>query len=59
MFPTVFSPFSLRGLALKNRIVSTPHSDGMAEDGLPRAWHAHCTPGLPVRGLLDMAQTPH
>ena len=34
MFPTLFSRFSLRGLALKNRIVSTPHSDGMAEDGL-------------------------
>jgi 2,4-dienoyl-CoA reductase-like NADH-dependent reductase (Old Yellow Enzyme family) len=34
MFPTLFSPFALRGFALRNRIVSTPHSDGMAEDGL-------------------------
>ena len=34
MFPTLFSPFALKGLTLKNRIASTPHSDGMAEDGL-------------------------
>jgi 2,4-dienoyl-CoA reductase-like NADH-dependent reductase (Old Yellow Enzyme family) len=34
MFPALFSPFSLRGLTLRNRIASTPHSDGMAEDGL-------------------------
>jgi N,N-dimethylglycine/sarcosine dehydrogenase len=34
MFPTLFSPFALRGFSLRNRIVSTPHSDGMAEDGL-------------------------
>jgi 2,4-dienoyl-CoA reductase-like NADH-dependent reductase (Old Yellow Enzyme family) len=34
MFPTLFSPFSLKGLTLRNRIASTPHSDGMAEDGL-------------------------
>jgi 2,4-dienoyl-CoA reductase-like NADH-dependent reductase (Old Yellow Enzyme family) len=34
MFPTLFSPLSIRGLTLRNRIASTPHSDGMAEDGL-------------------------
>src|SRR5215475_1038506 len=34
MFPTVFSPFSLKRLTLRNRIASTPHSDGMAENGL-------------------------
>jgi 2,4-dienoyl-CoA reductase-like NADH-dependent reductase (Old Yellow Enzyme family) len=34
MFPTLFSPLSLNGLTLRNRITSTPHSDGMAEDGL-------------------------
>jgi 2,4-dienoyl-CoA reductase-like NADH-dependent reductase (Old Yellow Enzyme family) len=33
MFPVLFSPFPLKRLTLKNRIVSTPHSDGMAEDG--------------------------
>jgi 2,4-dienoyl-CoA reductase-like NADH-dependent reductase (Old Yellow Enzyme family) len=34
MFPLLFSPFDLKGRPLKNRLVSTPHSDGMAEDGL-------------------------
>src|SRR5262245_15768086 len=34
MFSTLFSPFSLKRLTLPNRIASTPHSDGMAEDGL-------------------------
>ena len=34
MFDTLFSPLSLKTLTLKNRIASTPHSDGMAEEGL-------------------------
>ena len=34
MFPTLFSPLRLKGLTLRNRIASTPHSDGMAEGGL-------------------------
>jgi len=34
MFPTLFSPLTLNGATLRNRIASTPHSDGMAEDGL-------------------------
>jgi 2,4-dienoyl-CoA reductase-like NADH-dependent reductase (Old Yellow Enzyme family) len=34
MFPTLFSPLTIKRLTLKNRIASTPHSDGMAEDGL-------------------------
>jgi N,N-dimethylglycine/sarcosine dehydrogenase len=34
MFSTLFSPFRLKTLGLRNRIVSTPHSDGMAEAGL-------------------------
>jgi len=34
MFPTLFSPLSIKTLTLRNRIASTPHSDGMAEDGL-------------------------
>ncbi|HEV8674062.1 MAG TPA: FAD-dependent oxidoreductase [Methylomirabilota bacterium] len=37
MFQTLFSPFRLKGVTLRNRIVSTPHSDGMAEDGLVSA----------------------
>jgi 2,4-dienoyl-CoA reductase-like NADH-dependent reductase (Old Yellow Enzyme family) len=34
MFPHLFSPLTLKGVTLRNRIASTPHSDGMAEDGL-------------------------
>ena len=34
MFPTLFSPLAIKGLTLRNRIASTPHSDGMAEGGL-------------------------
>lgn len=34
MFPHLFSSFRLKGVTLRNRIVSTPHSDGMAEAGL-------------------------
>jgi dimethylglycine catabolism A len=34
MFPTLFSSLRLKGLTLRNRIASTPHSDGMAEGGL-------------------------
>jgi 2,4-dienoyl-CoA reductase-like NADH-dependent reductase (Old Yellow Enzyme family) len=34
MFVALFSPLSIKGLTLRNRIASTPHSDGMAEDGL-------------------------
>jgi N,N-dimethylglycine/sarcosine dehydrogenase len=34
MFPTLFSSLSIKTLTLRNRITSTPHSDGMAENGL-------------------------
>jgi N,N-dimethylglycine/sarcosine dehydrogenase len=34
MFATLFSPLRIKGLTLRNRVASTPHSDGMAEDGL-------------------------
>src|SRR5262245_4310378 len=34
MFPTLFSPLTIKKLTLRNRIASTPHSDGMAENGL-------------------------
>ena len=33
-WPTVFSPGTLRGREVKNRIVSTPHSTGWGHDGL-------------------------
>lgn len=32
--PRLFSPLALKGVTLRNRIVSTPHSDGMGDDGL-------------------------
>lgn len=32
----LLSPFKLNGLTLKNRVVSTPHSPGFAEDGMPK-----------------------
>ncbi len=34
MFPTLFSRLSIKTVTLRNRIASTPHSDGMAENGL-------------------------
>src|SRR6266540_5896912 len=34
MFPRLFAPLALKRVTLRNRIVSTPHSDGMAEAGL-------------------------
>jgi 2,4-dienoyl-CoA reductase-like NADH-dependent reductase (Old Yellow Enzyme family) len=34
MFPHLFSAFRLKGVTLRNRIVSTPHGDGLAEAGL-------------------------
>ena len=33
-FARLFAPLRLKGLTLQNRIVSTPHSDGMGVDGL-------------------------
>jgi 2,4-dienoyl-CoA reductase-like NADH-dependent reductase (Old Yellow Enzyme family) len=34
MFPRLFAPLALKRVTLRNRIASTPHSDGMAEAGL-------------------------
>ena len=33
-WPTLFSPFALRGRTVRNRITSTPHSTGWGHDGL-------------------------
>lgn len=33
-YPTVFSPLTLRGRTIPNRIVSTPHATGWGHDGL-------------------------
>jgi anthraniloyl-CoA monooxygenase len=37
--PPMFTPFQLRGLRLKNRVVVSPMSMYSAEDGLPNDWH--------------------
>jgi 2,4-dienoyl-CoA reductase-like NADH-dependent reductase (Old Yellow Enzyme family) len=34
MFPHLFSPLRVNGVTVRNRIVSTLHSDGMGEAGL-------------------------
>lgn len=34
-FPLLFSPFRLRGLEIRNRILSTGHQTFLAQDGLP------------------------
>ena len=37
--PPMFTPFTLRGLTLPNRIVVSPMCQYRAEDGLPDDWH--------------------
>ncbi len=37
--PAAFTPFSLRGMQLKNRIVMSPMGQYSAEDGLVSDWH--------------------
>jgi len=32
----LLTPFQLKNLTIKNRIISTPHSPGFAEDGMPK-----------------------
>ena len=43
MADPLFTPFTLKGLTLRNRIVSTSHEPAYGEDGLPgdryRAYH--------------------
>ena len=39
MTSALFSPFTLRGLTLKNRIVVSPMCQYSAEDGVPTDWH--------------------
>ncbi|MEO1612619.1 MAG: NADH:flavin oxidoreductase/NADH oxidase, partial [Pseudomonadota bacterium] len=44
MTPALFTPLTLRGLALKNRCVVAPMCQYAAEDGLANEWHfAHLT----------------
>ncbi len=37
--PPMFTPFTLRGLTLKNRVVVSPMAQYRCEDGLPGDWH--------------------
>jgi anthraniloyl-CoA monooxygenase len=37
--PPMFTPFSLRGMWLENRVVVSPMCQYSAEDGLPNDWH--------------------
>lgn len=39
MPPRLFSPFTLRSLALRNRIVVSPMCQYSSDDGLPTDWH--------------------
>lgn len=46
----LFSPFTLRGLTLRNRIVVSPMCQNSAVDGLPQPWHAMHIGSLAVSG---------
>ncbi len=37
--PPMFSPFHLRGMGLRNRVVVSPMAQYMAQDGTPGDWH--------------------
>ena len=37
--PPMFTPYTVRGLTLKNRVVVSPMAQYMAVDGLPGDWH--------------------
>lgn len=37
--PPIFSPFHLRGMQLRNRVVVSPMAQYMAKDGTPNDWH--------------------
>ncbi len=37
--PPMFTPFKLRGLTLKNRVIVSPMATYMAQDGLPKDFH--------------------
>lgn len=37
--PLLFTPLTLRGVRLRNRVVISPMCQYAAEDGLPNEWH--------------------
>lgn len=50
MSSALFSPITMRGLTLANRIVISPMSQNSAVDGLPRPWHAMHLGAMAVSG---------
>lgn len=50
MASVLFSPFGLRDLTLRNRIVVSPMCQNSAVDGLPTPWHAMHLGSLAVSG---------
>ena len=48
--PPMFTPFRLRGMTLKNRVVVSPMCQYLAEDGTPNDWHLVHLGGLAVGG---------
>jgi anthraniloyl-CoA monooxygenase len=61
--PPMFTPFQIRGLRLKNRVVVSPMSMYSAEDGLPNDWHlvhlgsrAVGGAGLVIAEMTDVAR---
>lgn len=57
--PSLFSPLSLKGLTLPNRIVIPPMDQYSATDGLPSAWHSmhYGTLAVSGAGLLIVEAT--
>ncbi|MFT8517560.1 MAG: NADH:flavin oxidoreductase/NADH oxidase, partial [Acetobacter persici] len=37
--PTLFDPYSLKDVTLRNRITVAPMCQYMAQDGVPNDWH--------------------
>ncbi|MBN9068993.1 MAG: FAD-dependent monooxygenase, partial [Rhizobiales bacterium] len=57
--PPIFAPFSLRDLALKNRIVVSPMAQYRAIDGTPTDWHFvhYCERAKGGAGLVTIEMT--
>lgn len=57
--PAMFTPFSLRGMTLANRIVMSPMAQYSAVDGIPVEWHYvhYCSRSLGGAGLIYTEMT--
>ncbi|MGC1303906.1 MAG: NADH:flavin oxidoreductase/NADH oxidase [Caulobacteraceae bacterium] len=49
--PTLFDPFSLKGVTLRNRIAASPMCQYMAKDGIVTDWHGPHYAGLARGGV--------